>query len=152
MKNLVGVIREQCVEEEMGCRQYLIRATSEGAVRVRQKPKRPLPLRELIFLHSITDILAWLPANHGQGPLDLLGVESRRQNREERAQTLEPANGRYTFLNRNVWEDGMGIIQGDDDEDEDEQEVEWLKAKSDGEPQAPPPAWAIVLDNVNIDT
>jgi hypothetical protein len=152
MKNLVGVVRGQRVEEEIGCPRYLIGATGEGAVRLRQEPEKPLPLRQLIFLHSNNDILAWLLANHGQDPLDLLVVESRRKNREDRAQTPEPAKGRYPFLNRNVWEDAVGIMQADEDEDEDEEEEEWLEAESEGEPQAPPDGGAIVLDDVSIDT
>jgi len=65
MKNLVGVVGGQRVEEEIGCPRYLIGATGEGAVRLRQEPEKPLPLRQLIFLHSNNDILAWLLANHG---------------------------------------------------------------------------------------
>jgi len=154
MKNLVGVVRGQRVEEEIGCPRYLIGATSEGAVRLRQEPEKPLPLRQVIFLHSNNDILAWLLANHGQDPLHLLVVESRRTNREDRAQTPEPAQGIYPFLNRNVWEDAVGIMQADEDEDEDEdeEEEEWLEAEEDGEPQAPRDGGAIVLDNVSIDT
>jgi len=150
MKNLVGVIRGQRVEEEIGCPRYLIRATGEGAVRLPQEPEKPLPLRQLIFLYSNNDILAWLLANHGQDPLDLLVVESRRKNRQDRAQTPQPPKGRYQFLNRNVWEDAVGIMQAD--EDENEEEEEWLEAESEGEPQAPPEGGAIVLDNVSIDT
>jgi len=156
MKNLVGVVRGQRVEEEIGWPQYLIGATGEGALRLRQEPEKPLPLRQLIFLHSNNDILAWLLANHGQEPLDLLVVESGRKNREDRAQTPEPAKGRYLFLNRNVWEDAVGIMQVDEDEDEDEdeeeEEEEWLEAESEGEPQAPPDGRALVLDDVSIDT
>jgi len=115
LKNLVGVLRGDHVEEEIGCPRYLKGATGQGAVRLRQEPEKPLPLRQLIFLHSNNDILAWLLANHGQDPLDLSVVESHRNNREERAQTPEPAKGRYPFLNRNVWEDAVGIIQADED-------------------------------------
>ena len=74
------------------------------------------------------------------------------KNREDRAQTPEPAKGRYPFLNRNIWEDTVGIMQADGDEDADDQEEEWLEAKSEGEPQAPPDKGAIVLDDVSIDT
>jgi len=94
MKNLVGVVRGQRVEEEIGCPRYLIGATGEGAVRLHQEPQKPLPLRQLIFLHSKNDILAGLLAKHGQDPHDLLVVESRRKNREDGAQTPEPAKGR----------------------------------------------------------
>jgi len=155
IQNLVGVVRGQRVEEEIGCRRYLIGATGEGAVRLRQEPEKPLPLRQLIFLHSNNDILAWLLANHGQDPLDLLVVESRRKNREDEVQTPKPAKGRYPFLNRNVWEDTVGIMPVDEDDDEDEdqeEEEEWLEAESEGEPQAPPDGGAIVLDDVSIDT
>jgi len=86
----------------------------------------------------------------------LLVVESRRKNREDRAQTPEPAKRRYPFLNRNFWEDAVGIMQADEnedeDEDEDEEEEEWLEAESEGEPQATPDGGAIVLDDVSIDT
>jgi len=102
MKHLVGVVSEQSVGEEIRCPRYLIRATGEGAVRLRHEPEKPLPLRQLIILHSNNDILAWLLANHGQDPFDLLVVESYRKNREDRAQTPEPAKGKYPFLNHNV--------------------------------------------------
>jgi len=84
MKNLVGVVRGQRVEEEIECPRYLIGATAEAAVRLLQEPEKPLPLRQLIFLHSNNDILVWLLANHAQDPLGLLVVESRRNNREDR--------------------------------------------------------------------
>jgi len=158
MKNLVGVVRWQRVEEEIGFPRYLIGATGEGAVRLRQDPEKPLPLGQLIFLHSNNDILASLLANHGQDPLDHLLVESRSKNREDRAQTPEPAKGSYPFLNRNVWEEAVGIMQADEDEDEDEdeeeeeEEEEWIKAQSEGEPEAPPDGGVIVLHNISIDT
>jgi len=80
MKNLVGVVRGLRLEEELGCPRYLIGATGQGAVRLRPEPAKPLPLGQVIFLHSNNDILAWLLANHGQDPLDRLVVESRRKN------------------------------------------------------------------------
>jgi len=101
------------VKKQMGCPRYLIGATAEGAVRLRPEPEESLPLRPLIFLHSNNDILAWLLANHGQDPLNLLVVESRRKNREDSAETPESAKGRYPFVNCNVWEDTMGIMQPD---------------------------------------
>ena len=154
MQNLVGVVTGHRVEEKIGCPRYLIGATGEGAVRLRQQPKKPLLLRQLIFLHSNNDIPAWFLANHGQDPIDLLVVESRPKNREDGAQTPEPAKGGYPFLNRKVWEDAVGIMQADEDEDEDEdqKEDEWLEAVSEGEPVAPPHRAAIVLEDVSIDT
>jgi len=150
MKNRVVVVGGPRVEEEIGCPGYLIGASGEGAVRLRQEPEQPLPLRQLIFLHSNNDVLAWLLATHGEDPLDLLVVESRHKNRADRAQTPKPAKGRYPFLDRNVWEDAMAIMQAD--EDEDEEEEEWLEAKSEGELEAPPHGGAIVLEEVGIDT
>jgi len=118
------------VEEEIGCPRYLIGATGESAVRLGQEPEKPLPLLQLIFHHRNNDILVWLLAIHGQDPFALLVVESHRKIREDRAQTPQPAKGRYPFLNRNVWEDTVGIMQADEDEDEDEDEEEedWLEA------------------------
>jgi len=154
MKHLVAVVGGQPVEEEIGCPRYLIGATGEGALRLRQEPDKPLPLPQLTFLHSNNDILAWLLANNGQDPLDLLVIKSRRNHREDRAQTMEPAKGGYSFLNCNVWEEAVGIMQADEDEDEDEdqKEDEWLEAVSEGEPVAPPHRAAIVLEDVSIDT
>jgi len=150
MKNLVAVVRGQRLEEEIGCPRYLIGATGEGAVRLSQEPEQGLPLGQLILLHSNNDILAWVLANHGQDPRDLLFVESRRKTREDRAQTPDAAKERYPFLNRNVWEDAVGIMQADDDQDEEEEES--LEAESEGEPQAPPDGGTIDLDNISIDT
>ena len=122
------------------------------------RARKTSPPAQFIFLHSNNDILAWLLAKHGQDPLHFLVVESRRKNREDRAQMPEPSKGRYPFLNPNVWEDAVGIMQADEDEDEDEdenedeEEEEWLEAESGGEPQAPPDGGAIVLDNLSIDT
>ena len=62
----------------------------------------------------------------------------------------EPAKGRYPFLNCNVWEDALGIMQVDEDEDEEEEELQ--EAESQGEPLAPPDGGAIVLDNLSIDS
>jgi len=151
-------VRGPRVEEQIGCPRCLIGATGEGAVRLPQEPEKPLPLQQLIFLHSNNDILARLLANHGQDPVHLLVIKSGRNNTEHRAQMPEPAKGRYPFLNRNVWEDAVGIMQEhedadeDEDEDEEEEEEEWLEAESEGGPQAPPQRGATVLDNVRIDT
>jgi len=75
----------------------VIRATGEGAVRLPQEPEKPVSLRQLILLHGDNEILAWLLANPGQDPLDLLVVESGCKNRVDRAQTAEPARGDTRF-------------------------------------------------------
>ena len=136
MKNVVGVVRGQRVEEAMGCSRYPIGATGKGAVRLRQEPEKPLPMRQLIFLHSNNEILVWLLGNQDQVPLDHLVVESRRKITLDTAQTPQPANGREPFLNRNVWEHVMGLMQVE--EDEDEEAAEWLEAERKVECQAPP--------------
>ena len=162
MKDLLVVVRGQGVEEVIEYRRYVIGATGEGALSLRQEPEKPLPLRQLIFLYISNDILAWLLANHGHDPLDLLVVESRQVEEEDGALTPEPANGRYLFLNRKIWEDTVEAIQADEDEDayeneyvdedEDEDEdEEWLEAEKEGEPQALPDRRTIVLDSVSID-
>jgi len=150
MTNLVGLVRGQRVQGEIGCPRYLIGATSEGTVKLRHEPEKPLTLRQLIFLQSNNDILAWLLAKHGQDPLELLLIESRCKNRKDRAQTPEPVKGGYPFVNRNIWEDAVGIMQVDEDEDEEEEELQ--EAESQGEPLAPPDGGAIVLDNLSIDS
>ena len=67
------------------------------------------------------------------------------------AQTPKPANGRYPFLNRKIWEDTVEAMQADEHEGEDEDE-EWLEAEKEGEPQALPDLRTIVLDSISIDT
>ena len=111
MKNLLVVVRGQPVEKEIGYPRYLNEVTGEGTVRLRQEPDKPLPLRQLIFLHSNNNILEWFFVNHGQDPLDLLVVESRPDIGDDGAQTPEPANGRYPFLNRKSLDDAVGAMQ-----------------------------------------
>ena len=155
MKRLLRVVRGQRVKQEIGYPRYLIEATGTGAVRLRQEPDKPLPLRQLIFLLSNNDILAWFLANHGQDPLDVLVVDSHPDNGDDGAQTPEPANGGYPFLNHKIWDNAMGAMQvdenedGDGDVDEDENEnadenegeEEWLEAESEEKPQAPAHWW-----------
>jgi len=66
------VVRGQDVEEEINCPRYLISATGEGATKLRQDPENPRPMRQLIFLNRDDDIGAWLLANNGHDPLDLM--------------------------------------------------------------------------------
>ena len=165
MKDLLGVVRGQGVEEDIEYPRYVIGATGEGALNLRQEPEKPLPLRQVIFLYTNNDILAWFLANHGQDPLDLFVVESRHDDEEDGAQTPEPANRRFPFLKPKIWEDTVEAMQADEDEnayeDEDEDEDEdddkdenekWLEAEKEGEPQALPDWRTIVLNSVSIDT
>ena len=135
----------------------MIGATGEGALSQCQEPEKPLPMRQLIFLHTNNDIVAWLLPKHSQDALDLLVVKLLCDDEEDGAQTPEPAYGRYQFLNRKIWEDTVEAMQADEDEDtyEDEdvdENEEWLEAEKEGEPQALSDWRTIVLDSVSVDT
>ena len=151
MKDLLGVVRGQDVEEDIEYPRYVIRAPGEGALILRQEPEKPLSLRQLIFLYTNNDNLVWLLANHGQDPLNLLVVESYHDDEENGAKTPKPANGRYPFLNCKIWEDTVEAMQADENDDENENE-EWIEAETEGEPQALPDRRTIFLVSVSIDT
>ena len=87
IRDLLRVVRGQDVEEEINSPRYLIGATGEGATRLRQDPEEPLPLRQLIFLNRDDDIRAWLLANNGHDPLDLLVLESRPEDGDDLDET-----------------------------------------------------------------
>jgi len=69
---------------------------------LRLKPDDPLPLHQLIFLNRNDDIRAWFFANKGDDPLDLMVLESRREDGEDLDETPEPPNGRYPFFDRDI--------------------------------------------------
>ena len=75
IRDLLRVVRGQGVQEEINSPRYLIGVMGEGATRLCQYPEEPLPLRQLIFLNRDDHIRAWLHANNGHGPLDLLVLE-----------------------------------------------------------------------------
>jgi len=106
------------------CPRYLIGATREGSNALSLDPTAPLPLRDLIFLHKDHDLRAWLLANDGKHPLDLMVLESRLEEAGDDRSTPEPVGGRHPFFDRNVWdhsgqaEDIVGGIQWDDENDE----------------------------------
>jgi len=77
IKSLPGVIKAQRAEETILCPRYLIGATREGSNALSLDHTAPLPLRDLIFLHKDDDLRAWLLANDGKHPLDLMVLESR---------------------------------------------------------------------------
>lgn len=152
--NLLGVVRGQRVEEEIRYPRYLIGATGEGAAKLRQAPEEPLPLRQLIFLNRDDDIRAWLLANDGRDPLDLMVLESRPDQGEDGHQTPEPANGRYPFFDRMVWdhsgeaEDTVGAMQEEEDEEEDDEE--WQEAEGVGSSQSRTGAGVVVVDDDDV--
>jgi len=105
IRDLLRVVRGQDVEEEINCTRYLIGATGEGATKLRQAPKDPLPLRQLIFLNRDDYIRAWLLANNGHDPLDLMVLDSRPEDGDDLDETPEPPNGRYPFFDHEVWDE-----------------------------------------------
>jgi len=126
IKNLLGVIKAQRAEEAILCHRSLIGATREGSNALSLDPTAPLPLRDLIFLHKDDDLRAWLLANDGKHPLDLMVLESHLEEAGDDSSTPEPVGGRHPFFDRQVWdhsgqaEDIVGGIQWDDEDDEDD--------------------------------
>jgi len=151
--HLLRVVREQDVEDEIRCPRYLIGATDEGAARIRQDPEDPLPLRQLIFLNRDDDIRVWFLTNSGQDPLNLMGIESRPEDGEDLDETPEPANGRYPFFDRAIWEESAGAEDAArvmEEEEECFDEDEWLQAEAEGAPWAPAGAGVIVVDDGGV--
>ena len=153
IRDLLRVVRGQDVEEEINCPRYLIGATGEGATKLRQDPEDPLPLRQLIFLNRDDDIRAWLLANNGHDPLDLMVLESRPEDGHDLDETPEPPNGRYPFFDRDVWDEWAGAEDAAREMQEEEEwidEDEWLQAKQEGATWAPPGAGLIVADDGDV--
>ena len=93
MKILHGVRKAQRAEEEILCLRYLMGATREGSNPLSVDASAPLPLRDLIFFHKDTDLRAWLLANDGKHPLDLMVLESRLEEAEDDRSTPEHVGG-----------------------------------------------------------
>jgi hypothetical protein len=134
IQSMLGVVKRQRVEGAIRCPRYLLGATGEGARLLRRAPSDPLPLRELIFLREDEDIRAWLLANDGKHPLDLMVLEPRLGEGEGRDQTPAPAHGRYPFFDRKVWDrcGRAGDIGGAMSEEEEVAEVEEEEEDSGG--------------------
>ena len=150
--DLLRVVRGQDVEEEIRCPRYLIGATGEGAAMLRQNPEDPLPLRQLIFLNRNDDIRAWFLANKGHDPLDLMVLESRREDEEDLDETPEPPNGRYSFFDRDVWDESAGGKDsvGEMREEDSDDDEEWLEAEPEGETRAPHGAGVIYVSDGDV--
>ena len=150
--DLLRVVRGQDVEEEIGCPRYLIGATGEGAAMLCQNPEDPLPLRQLIFLNRNADIRAWFLDNKGHDPLDLMFLESRREDGEDLDETPEPPNGRYPFFDRDVWDESAGGKDsvGDMREEDSDDDEEWLEAEPEGETRAPHGAGVIYVSDGDV--
>jgi len=152
IRDLLRVVRGQDVEEEINNPRYLISATGEGATRLRQDPEEPLPLRQLIFLNRDDDIRAWLLANNGHDPLDLLVLESRPEDGDDVDETPEPANGRYPFFDHDVWDEWAGVEDAPQEMQKEKRidEDEWLQADPGGTTRAPRGAGLIVADDSDV--
>jgi len=150
--DLLWVVRVQDMEEDIRCPLYLIGVTGEGAAMVRQKPDDPLPLRQLIFLNRNDDIRAWFFANKGHDPLDLMVLESRREDGENLDKTPKPPNRRYLFFDSDVWDESAGgedpVREMRDEESVDDEE--WLEAEPEGETQAPHGAGVIYVHDGDV--
>lgn len=120
MQMLLGVLKRQQMEQAIGYPRYIIGATGQGASSLRRRPSDPLPLSELIFLYKDDDIRAWLLANPGKDPLDLLVLEARL-GQDDRDVTPAPASGRYPFFDRKLWDRwGQTHDTGEEDSNDDE--------------------------------
>ena len=87
---------------------------------LRWRPCEPLPLSELIFLYKDADVRAWLLANPGKDPLDLLILEKCQCSNLGRAETPEPVSGRHPFFDRKTWDRFGSAEMEEDDYDTDE--------------------------------
>jgi len=152
IRDLLRVVKGQDVEEGINSPLYLIGATGEGATRLRHDPEEPLPLRQLIFLNSDDDIRAWLLANNGHDPLDVLVVESHPEDGDDQDETPEPPNGRYPFFDQDVWDEWAGVEDAPQEMQEEESidEDEWLQADPGGTTRAPRGAGLIVADDSDV--
>jgi len=80
-----------------------------------RRPSEPLPLSELLFLYKDRDIRAWLLANLGKDPLNLLVLETRQGTDQGQAETPVHVSGRHQFFDRNIWHRiGSGESMDDD--------------------------------------
>jgi len=120
--HLQRVVREQDVEDEIRYPRYLIGPTGEGAARLRQDPKDPLPLHQLIFLNRDDDIRLWFLTNSRQVLLYIMVIQSRPEDGEYVDETPKPPNGRYPFFYHAIWEELAGA---EDEARAREEEEEW---------------------------
>jgi hypothetical protein len=104
MESLLTLVKRKRVAGAIGCPRYLLGASGEDARLLRRVPSGPLPLRDVIFLYEYGDISAWLLANDGKHPLDLMVLEPRLGDGEDEDQTPPPAHSRYPFFDQMVWD------------------------------------------------
>jgi len=152
IRDLLRVVRGQDVQEEINSPGYLIGTTGEGATRLRQDLEEPLLLHQLIFLNRDDYIRAWLLANNCHDPLNLLVLESHPQDGHDLVETPKPPNGRYSFFNRDFWDEWAGVEDAPEEMQEEEwiDEDEWLQADPGGTTRAPRSAGLIFADNSDL--
>jgi len=151
--DLLGLVRAQDVEEQIKCPRYLIGATGEGATRHRQDPEEPLPLPLLIYVNRDDDSRAWLLANNGHDPLDLMVLESRLEDGEDPDETPKASEGGHPFFDREVWDDSAGEEYARREMQEEEEWIdddEWLQAEPEGSTRAPAGAGVIIVDDGDV--
>jgi len=102
MSTLVFLLQNRHVEEPIKSSQYLIGATGQSTSMLDWHPWEPLPRFELILLYKDGDIRAWLLANPGKDPLNLLVQEKRQVTDEGRAETLVPVSGSHQSFDHNM--------------------------------------------------
>jgi len=124
IQNVLGVIKGQHAEEAILCPRYRISATREGSHTLSVHPRAPLPLQALISPHKDNDLRAWLLANDGLHPLDLMVLESCHEEAGAERSTWECVGADSYFFDRNLWdhsgqaEDKVWGIQWDDEDEE----------------------------------
>jgi len=155
--DLLRLVRAQDVEEEIKCLRYLIGTLGEGAIRLRQDPEEPLPLRQLIFLNRDDDIRAWFLATNGHDPLDLMVLESRPEDGQDPDETPEPPDRRHHLFDDEVWDDPAGAEYATLEMQEEEEWIDedgWLQAEPEGATRAPSGGAVIIVDDgeVSIET
>jgi len=80
-------------------------------------------------------------------------IESRREDGEDLDETPEPPNRRYPFFDRAIWEESAGAedaARAMEEEEEWFDEDQWLQAKAEGAPRAPPGPGIIVVDDGGV--
>ena len=123
------------MEDEISCPCDRIGATGEDAAMLCQKQEDPLPLPQLIFLNRNNDIRGWFLPNKGDDPMELIVLESHREDGEDLDEIHEPANGRYPLFDHNIWAElaGGGDSVREMPDEESVENEEWLEAEAEGE-------------------
>jgi len=80
-------------------------------------------------------------------------IESRPEDGEDLDETPKPPNVRYPFFDRAIWEESAGAEAAAPAMEEEKEwfdEDEWLQAKAEGAPRAPPGAGVILGEDGGV--